>query len=443
MSKFLSLKFDPVSQPAVYDLLERRTWCSLRVRAGSRFASRLWDKTLEEEREALDVPAFPIAEWIVQNWWTLFNELCPWESVPRKPFIDAAWLSWTRRHCLRSADSGLLLPKLYLYNDGYNLRTEWHADIPDSMPNMPGEFISDGMEQLDPQATEVSLSQFVNHTLGRVEDITGDRVDQVAAQWHTIQNADVEEREFCVLAGRMGLDPYDPEETSEDLAVFFEGMLTSAEEPLVRDLTEVGRPESVRAQWSWVKGASRDLNLGPCTIALPFELPSKRLPPPDYGYQLARKVRAMADVESEPLSSVEEATNIAVHGTIRIEDRNHIPGQGIKAIVGQSNSGTIIAAGPMNRHAYNQRFMNARIVFHALATSRETQRLVTEAYSWDQKASRAFAAEFLAPQQALINRLSRSTADPLTVSKLSQEYGASTYVIVRQLENAGVPLSLD
>ena len=125
-------------------------------------------------------------------------------------------------------DSALFLPKLFLYSDGHNLRTEWHADLPGSMPNMPGEFISDGVEQLDPQATEVSLGQFVNHTLGRVEDVPDDRVNQVAAQWSVIQNADVEEREFCILAGRMGMDPYNQDEMSEDLVRFFEEMLTYA-----------------------------------------------------------------------------------------------------------------------------------------------------------------------------------------------------------------------
>ena len=83
-------------------------------------------------------------------------------------------------------------------------------------------------------------------------------------------------------------------------------MLANVEEPLVRDLTEVARPESVQAQWSWVENVRRDLGLGPCTITLPFELPSTRLPPLDYGYQLARKVRASAELGLEPLSSVEE-----------------------------------------------------------------------------------------------------------------------------------------
>ena len=205
----------------------------------------------------------------------------------------------------------------------------------------------------------------------------------------------------------------------------------------------MARPESAKAQWLWVEDVSRDLDLGPCTISLPFELPSKRLPAPDYGYQLARKVRAAADLEFRTAIVGGRGHEHRGSRNFRTEERNHLPGQGIKSIVGQSNSGTIIAAGPMNRHAYNQRFMNARNVFHALATSRESHRLVTDAYSWDQKTSRAFAAEFLAPQKALINQLSRSTADPMTVRKLSKDFRVSTYVIERQLENAGVPLSFD
>ena len=99
------------------------------------------------------------------------------------------------------------------------------------MPNMPGEFISDGMEQLDPQATEVSLAQFVNHTLGRVQKVPVDRVNQVAAQWSVIQNADVEEKEFCILAGRMGVDPYNQDETSEDLAHFLRRCWRTSKSP--------------------------------------------------------------------------------------------------------------------------------------------------------------------------------------------------------------------
>jgi hypothetical protein len=443
VSKFLSLRSDPISQPAAEDPLERRTWCSLRIQVGPRFASRLWDKALEDERDVLDVPAFPIAEWFVKNWWSLFNELCPGNSVAKHRVINASWLSWTRRHCLRSADSSLFLPKLYIYTDGSDLLAESHHDQPGSLPNMPGEFLNDGIESIDAGATELALAKFINQTLNRLEGIDSDRVMRAAGQWHAIQNADDDETEFCKLAGRMGLDPYDPGEVSDHLARFFEAMLMDADEPLVRDLTEAATPESVEPQWHWVKEASDELRLGPRSFELPFELPTSRSTPAEYGYELARRVRAFVGVADTPIGSLEEAASAAVKRTFQVVSRNHIPGQEIKAIVGQADSGGLVAAGPDNPVFYNQRFMNARSFFHALATSQKSQRLVTSAYSLDQKASRAFAAEFLAPQKALLSKLTKSSADPDTVDHLSKEFQASPYVIQWQLENAGVPLSSD
>ena len=113
------------------------------------------------------------------------------------------------------------------------------------------------------------------------------------------------------------------------------------------------------------------------------------------------------------------------------------------AIVGQSPAGDVISAGPMSLHPYSQRFLVARSLYHVLVTSRESQRLVTRAYSWDQKASRAFAAELLAPQRALIKRLGSTPADPQAIETLGKEFGASSMVIEKQLQNAGVPLSYE
>jgi Zn-dependent peptidase ImmA (M78 family) len=76
-------------------------------------------------------------------------------------------------------------------------------------------------------------------------------------------------------------------------------------------------------------------------------------------------------------------------------------------------------------------------------TSQESQRLVTDAFSWHQKASRAFAAELLAPQNALASRIETYPVDRQTIQELSREFNASTMVIERQLENAGIPLSVE
>jgi hypothetical protein len=442
VSRSLLLEYDPIDQPAAADPVERQTWCTLSIRVGHRFVSRIWDKTLQNERIHLYVPAFPIAEWIALNWWSLLNELCPWETVPRSGF-NSARMGWTKRHCLRSADSALLLPKLFVFHDGQSLRTEWHADIPDSLPNMPGEFTADGAERLDSATTEESFAQFINSVLAAVAGVNDIRVGELSDHWRAIQAADSEERRFCTLAGRMGIDPYNPNEMTEELALFLEGSTAQMEEPLLRDLTEVGQPESIEQQWSWVRKTSLDLKLGPSSIELPFALPPRYLSPPEYGYQLARRVRATANIESGPLGTVEEVARPLIKGQFRLEARNHIPGQGILAIVGQSSSGDVVSAGPMSQNPLNQRFLAARSLYHALVTNEVSQRLVTRAYSWDQKASRAFAAELLAPQRSLLRRLATTIADPQTIDVLSKEFNASTMVIEKQLENAGVPLSCE
>ncbi len=176
MSRFLSIDCDPIDQPAASDPVDRRTWCALRMRVGGRTVTRIWDKTLREERALLYLPAFPIAQWLVENWWTLLNEPSPTAELP-KP--SSARLAWIKRHCLRSAESGLLLPALYLFNDGRGIGVEWQADDPGAFRNMPGEFGDSGIDHLEKGATENVLAEFVSEILRRIEGLNDERVDKL------------------------------------------------------------------------------------------------------------------------------------------------------------------------------------------------------------------------------------------------------------------------
>jgi hypothetical protein len=441
VSRSLLFECDPIDQPGAADPVERSTWCSLRIRVGERYVSRIWDKANQNERTSLYLPVFPIAVWIVQNWWSLLNELCGWETVPQLA-VDAAQSAWLKRHCLRSADSSVMLPALYIFHDGHALRAEWYSDPQGSMPNMPGEFVDSGAEWLDSTGTQDSLAQFIDQILDRVAEIDDARVHEIREHWRAIQGADGEEQAFCALAGRMGIDPYDRREMTDELARFLEQTVFSLEDPLVRDLTEVARPDSIVQQWSWLSSVGADLELRPNPVELSFSLPPRDSLPAQFGYGLARLVRAAAGVSPEsPLSSVESVTYEVVGRRLRVEDRNHVPGNGIRAIIGRSErDGEIVAAGPQPSRQDNQRFLSARSLYHALDTTRNSPRLVTNAFSWDQKASRAFAAELIAPQQALVDRVAGSCVDSIKVEYLSHEFNASTIVIAKQLENAGISL---
>ncbi len=407
------------------------------IRVGGRTVTRIWDRTLQQERSFLYVPAFPIVEWIIANWWVLLNEPCPAPEVPRPSRFH---LSWIKRHCLRCADSALLLPALYFFNDGRGVGVEWQADPRDTLPHMPGEFVDGNRDHLDSIVTGNALREFVNTVLARVRDLADERVQTAWATWHAIQNADSDETSFCTVAGRLGVDPYDPVQMPGDLADFLEASLGDPAQPLVRDLTEAAEPASIASEWSWVQATSEAFALGPMPVpaALTAGVPTGS--PFRNGYQLAAKVREAAGLASaQPVSSILDIAQKVAGAVLTTPDRNHVPGRNLRAVVGWKGSGEIVIGGPRPARPETRRFLDARGLYHGLFTCDSSQRLVTRAYTWDQQASRAFAAELLAPRAALTARVPEQ-ADRAAVEQLAQEFVASTKVIENQLENAGVTI---
>lgn len=402
----------------------------------------MFDRQLESERKTLFIPAFPIAAWLVNNWWFLFNELCAWESLPTIAFEEKKW-QWNQRHCLRTADSSLMLPALYLFHDGRSLRAEWHADEPKSMPNMPGEFVATGYEELDFDQTRQSLGEFIDSVLYRVKKIDSQCVHEVCDTWQAIQSADADEASFCSVAGRMGVDPYDESAMTDEFAEFIESESEDEEPSLFRDLTEVANPEQVVQQWHWLIQLKNELNLVPLYDFSRVHPMLQRLissrTPYQYGSDLARNLRIAARKTDAPIDSLSKFASKSIGCSVEFENHNHLPGRRIRAMVGMTTEDRrLVVAGPQPSRQDSLRFLLARGVYHAMAPFHSSQRLLTDAFSWDQKASRAFAAELLAPKQALVAAVPNTEADIETVANLSERYKVSMRLIEHQLENAGV-----
>jgi len=102
-----------------------------------------------------------------------------------------------------------------------------------------------------------------------------------------------------------------------------------------------------------------------------------------------------------------------------------------------------MAIGPLAGNPDSQRFLDARAVYHAIATAGKSPRLITTAHSWEQRASRAFAAELLAPQAALFDRVATSEVSTEVIVQLSREFEVSQMVIERQLQNVGISLAYE
>jgi hypothetical protein len=394
--------------------------------------TRIWDKAVAQERSNIYVPAFPIAEWIVANWWALLNEPLRTAEIPHPAPEHRAW---TKRHCLRSADSGTLLPACYIFSDGRQVRIQWYADETASMPNMPGEFVDSGSEAMDTPAVEDALAEFVSEVMKRVDHLSDERVDALKDNWRAVRNADPEERRFCVTAGRLGLDPYDPCQLSDDVATFIESIQPDPDIPLVRDLTESVEPELASEQWQCIRDRVQDESLGPIAIPPGLAMPEADHSPSRFGYRAAARVRELASMDVvSPIKTIANFASRICSDRFEVIDCPIGPSVNVNAVVGGGNR-RICMLGPRPNREDSQRFLDARGLFHALLACEHGGRLVTRGYTWDQQASRAFAAELLAPRAALAERVT-AFADRTKIEELAVEFNASTVLIAKQLENA-------
>ncbi len=439
MSRFLSLECDPIDQPAATDALERATWSAVRIRIGDRVVSRVWDRSKEQERTHLDLPVYPIARWLVSNWWSLLHESPRSESLPQF-FSSSRTFDWMRRHCFRAAEAGLTLPLLYLYHDGRSLRAEWRADAVKAV-DQPIEFVSEGEAALDDQLTREALSDFVEHVLSRLKLSDDLRAQELQSDWKAIRSATQEETDFCQIAGRLGIDPYDDRQMTPELARFIESSLSDPNDPLTRDLTEVAAPGTIETQWKWISTTTQDLNLArPTARPMPIRTNTPSFAH-EAGYLLAQQVRKETALDGRPLvASVEQLASDYLGSEFVPVVRNHIPGREIRVLLGRCGR-QVIVAGPRVPREDSRRFLLARAFFLAMFDQHGGNRLVTSSFSWDQKASRAFAAELLAPRAMLAERVESGLADEETVDSLSEDYRVSTRVVKNQLQNCGIALA--
>ena len=430
-------------EPAGIDELERRTWAALRVTVEGRCVTEFWDRRRNTEADTIYVPTFPLAKWIVINWWALFYEPCrtdkPLEESDRWSNEERSWI---QRHCFGSAESGLFLPYLHFYSNGRETSIAWYGDDTDAFRSMPGYYLNSGFATIRTIDGMSGMSEFVNRVLKRCETLQDTRVDGLRSAWSAITNADKDEQDFCRAAGRMGLDPYATDEWEEGLVDLIEsGFGSRFEDEIVSDLLESTTPSSAIRIWQWVSEAEHSLGLKAGAYdQLDTGMECRRAK--DLGYAVARSFRELAGINTEmPIANLEAAARNIQGFSFSFETRNHLPGNAILATVGWGSDNTAIVAGPDPGSSTTTRFRSSRGLYLALLGCRRGPRLLTSAYTWDQQASRAFAAEFLAPQAALREfALQDMTIDERRTSqqKLATHFGVSPIVIEKQWRNAGV-----
>jgi hypothetical protein len=249
VSKSLSIEFEWIDQPLAADPLERHTWARIAISAGGRSVTRLWDRDAQAERTSLYLPAFPLARWLVANWWTLLYEPAPLGANESFLSSDGDWTAqqrdWLDRHCLRAADSGLMLPHACWFSDGRSIIIAWSADDEEAYPHLPGYFVESGRVSLERGEVQSSLWEFVSGVISRLDGESDERVGRLNQCWKAIITADPDEEAFSHAAGRMGLDPLEVDQWEPSVVDLLEGSLgNNLDQPIAIDLLEAAESET-------------------------------------------------------------------------------------------------------------------------------------------------------------------------------------------------------
>jgi len=403
----------------------RATWARLALYVDDQPITRVLDLRSRGYRDHILVPLYPLTEWLVTHWWLLFYE-------PQA----AGRSGYNQRHNLRFGREGYAFPDLVISPLGQSVSLEWG---PPASELWRVSFHAGGRSVVERVQLEEELTQLVEAVTARLEQ-QGITESLLQHEWTAIQEADQEEREFCVAAAQLGQDPYRLSPETANLI-----------EAAGRDVPRAWQDEFFSA--ADITRLASDVEYTMTALAVIREQArclSGRLPewrvrsaksdcrgqtPWQQGYEMARWLRLETGIGHDPLPADESLALLLGVDELPILDTGRFPeGRWLDALVDaskQDRAGFVTTA----RRPENRRFAFCRALFEYLTAVNTPSALVTTARTERQKRNRAFAAELLAPAAWLRQRFPGEFIGVDDLGDASDELGVSSEVLHYQLQN--------
>lgn len=396
---------------------ERASMCDLRIVVGEANACSHWDDVSRKSYEAVVVPAVHLAEGIATDWWSIFG------GRDRKRSI------WAYR-------TGFVLPCLSFGCDGSMFEVSGEQMTCEN-PGM--RFWRVETEAISREEAECHLSGFVGDVVDRLsgEGIEG---SEVQLRWKRVSESrqDPEEASFCEAAGALGLDPYAMGEADVDFILQSGGVLTGT--PLTEFLAGVTpvRPEGRRRALASVEAATGRFEsrwklpeLRAATDEVDSVLRERRDGEGPWGpaYRLARASRRIIGVgEGRELASVGDIAR-------KLGNRSFERSEGLSGVDGVVSRGADVYV-HLRRPEYGppwfENFNLARAIGDAVCYPDQGVSVVNRLHGAErQAAGRAFAAEFLAPVEAVWGMVQEG----YDIGEIAGRFVVDPRVVQLQIEN--------
>jgi hypothetical protein len=413
----------------------RATWARVEIWVNDRCVSRFQDKYNDELRSGILRPVYPVAEWLLVNWWALSHE-----------FYHPNRRGYWRRHNLRAAEEGFALPNIEFFSQGELTEVRWtphHEDL------QKVEFFDQGSVRLPREDVQAEFARLIERVVQqlRKRKLTGTFVE---TEFEALNQLHSDEREFCRAAGAFGLDPFQIDFSEAEAIEHATSEIPAA---LHDELFAVAELQRLQEMIGWVHQATNDCQqhcfaterLRP--MARGKSQPERKKSPWQLGYERAReliqefrlteKLPVRLDLLADDLDDFAKTSqNQGFSVRLRWID-----------LLGDASDATELQLSTTKRRPDSRRITVARALGDFLTLDRRELFVITaspssaasEAATARQQFNRAFAAELLAPAEALQRRVSAD--DVLSeeeIGELADDFQVSQIVILRQLENHGL-----
>lgn len=408
------------------------TWCRLEIWVGADCVSWVEDRTSGSTRRSIYCSLYPLAEWIAFNWWFLQAHVRPsalgpahW-SFSRLRANGAREHGWLRHHNLRAAGDGFRWPNLTVVPEGEQVRVVWLRDAA-AADGAPVRFINSGEHLADTAETLSTLADVVESVLARLREAELD-TSPLEEEWSVNGAMSTGEREFCVAAARLGVDPF---AAPEDISAALLRVSERLDDMLMGEFLDAVDPEAVLPGLDWIAKGNEliarsagvtDDRLNAIRVAVPSTTRDASQPW-TIGYEQAVAARSALDLKPTDLAEPENLMRVlSFNGTDR----------GLQALGGTSSTeapALLVTQGGSQR----RRFAAARALWHFGGPDPRPRFLLTPARTDPHKAERAFAAEFLAPASGLREILLGTGDDDLDAA--AAHFNVSPLLVRHQVDN--------
>ena len=377
----------------------------------------------------LHIPLYFLIEWLAFNWWSFLYE-------PRKLDKEDAEHDFRARHWIGMARNGFALPDVTFSPAGEKIEIVARSCF---LRFAQLSFTEAAAASVPTDTVRSELSKLIDRVLARLRE-NGVETSPAHEAWQRVTETTEEEEAYCRLLGSMGLSPYVSHPELDEALDRIAGRISKT---MLTDLCEAtsignfGRAAELTDGISQALSQAKPIQLHDLLKAQrPFDTTRRAY---EWGYRATDAARSALGIAHDDPSGAK-----AFFERLKFD-----PNTGIQVGLEAVNISPIVSAAVAREddamqlslagtNSAHRKFAAARGSFLAWSQTSKCSRLVTTARTRDQQASRAFAAELLAPAKYLKKRLGdRTEVSAFTLDKISEEMGIASTVVHYQAKNNG------